>query len=90
MAGERIRGRALQEIRKRHFSKYPLCVMCQQAGRIKAAADLDHIIPIHKGGEDVPGNRQGLCADCHEKKTRADLGQRMKTKTGIDGWPVSA
>jgi hypothetical protein len=70
---ERIRGRELQEIRYQHFRLYPLCVRCEAAGRTRLATELDHIVALMNGGEDVPSNRQGLCRDCHAIKTAEDL-----------------
>lgn len=70
---ERIRGRRLQRIRQQHFSERPLCVLCEAKGITSLATELDHIIPLHKGGRDDDTNRQGLCSDCHRTKTRIDL-----------------
>lgn len=86
----RITGTRLQKIRARHFRLHPLCVHClaRVPPRIRAATELDHIVPLIHGGLDTEANRQGLCRDCHDIKTRADMGWREKTKTGIDGWPV--
>lgn len=81
-------GRRLQVIRKRHFQEKPLCVMCEAAGRSTLAEELDHIVPLMAGGEDVPENRQGLCKPCHETKTRRDMGWKDKPDIGLDGWPV--
>ncbi|MFA9288044.1 HNH endonuclease [Comamonas sp. SY3] len=90
----RITGRRLQRIRERHFDSYPLCVMCEKSGRVRLATELDHIIALVNGGLDFDRdrgcNRQGLCLDCHEDKTRSDLRQRPKTQIGSDGWPVDA
>lgn len=84
---ERIRGYRLQKIREEHFAEYPLCVMCQAEGRTTVATQLDHIMPLYKGGKDEPENRQSLCDVCHDVKTRRDLGQTIK---GCDanGLPV--
>ena len=88
---DRIRGRRLQRIRAEHFARHPLCVHCAEAGRTSAAVILDHIIALVNGGPDFDKdngtNRQGLCQDCSEAKTRADLEQRA---TGCDanGWPT--
>ena len=84
---KRIRGYRLQKIREEHFSENPLCVMCQAQGRTTIATDLDHIVPLYKGGKDEPENRQGLCTSCHEVKTRRDMGQSVKG-CGPDGIPV--
>lgn len=72
-ADYRIRGRALQQIRQKHFRREPLCVMCKDKGLVTLATELDHIVALVNGGTDTPDNRQGLCKPCHEIKTLADL-----------------
>jgi len=72
----RIRGRKLQTIRERLFAEHPLCVHCESAGRVRIATEVDHVVPLHCGGEDADSNRQGLCAECHAAKTREDLSYR--------------
>lgn len=48
------------------------CAKCPN--RIFAsAADIDHVIPLAHGGEDVDGNLQILCRPCHKAKTRIDF-----------------
>jgi 5-methylcytosine-specific restriction protein A len=81
----RIRGRKLQDIRKRHFEKHPLCVHCEAKGRVRLATELDHITPIAKGGRD-DGPKQGLCSDCHKAKTAQDMGYINRQPVGLDGW----
>ena len=66
----------------------PLCIKCTEAGRLKAATEVDHIIPLHKGGTDAHDNLQSLCHDCHAEKTAAEQGKRRKPEIGLDGWPV--
>ena len=83
---ERLRGRANQMRRAWYFANNPLCVHCKEKGIIEPAIELDHIIPLHKGGSDDEDNWQGLCVECHKVKTRQDLGQ--KPIIGLDGWPV--
>ncbi|MGF6877380.1 HNH endonuclease [Paraburkholderia sp. MM5477-R1] len=46
-------------------------------GFVTAAAEVDHIVPLFRGGTDAPGNLQSLCVPCHEAKTRDDFGQRQ-------------
>src|SRR3989304_7745274 len=75
---DRIRGYRLQKIREEHFGEKPLCIMCEAEGRVTIATELDHIVPLYKGGNDEPENRQGLCSACHEVKTRRDMGQSVK------------
>lgn len=86
---DRIRGRALQRIRARHLRLHPLCVTCQQRTPpvVRAATQLDHRVPLYKGGEETEENRQGLCDDCHREKTAADLGTTMRG-CDTEGMPV--
>ena len=90
---ERIRGRKLQRIRDDWFSRHPLCVKCAEKNIYRAATQLDHIIALTNGGKDFDQddgkNRQGLCDDCHDKKTRQDLGHKPRVRIGADGWPVT-
>lgn len=93
MAGQevkRIRGRALQALRDRLLSANPFCAMCNAHGLVTLATDLDHIVALANGGCNEDENLQGLCSECHELKTLADLGQRPRMDVGDDGWPVPA
>ena len=74
----RIRGRRLQRIRQSFLSEYPLCKKCKEKGKTRPAVEVDHIIPLFKGGADDWCNLQGLCLTCHQQKTREDLGLRPK------------
>lgn len=69
---ERTRGRTLQRLRDRLLRGQPLCVLCAQEGRMGAATDRDHIIPLAEGGSDTDENVQALCKDCHRAKTLAE------------------
>ena len=91
MTVQRERGRRNQETRRKHFAQHPLCVVCEQTGRVTLAKELDHIIALDNGGTNEPSNRQGLCIECHKVKTLADMGysQREERKAiGLDGWPL--
>jgi hypothetical protein len=48
---------------------FPLCAECQRQGITKLTDEIDHIIPLTEGGEDVDGNCQGLCFDHHAEKS---------------------
>jgi 5-methylcytosine-specific restriction endonuclease McrA len=87
---KRTTGSKLQQIRREHFSRHPLCVLCLKKTPpvIREAVVLDHIIALVNGGTDTHGNRQGLCGECHDDKTRQDLKQRVKPRIGVDGWPI--
>jgi 5-methylcytosine-specific restriction protein A len=86
---ERRRGRALMELRARHFRRHPLCVMCMAQGRLTEATQLDHIIPLVRGGLDDSSNVQGLCVPCHKVKTAIDMGHKQRPVIGLDGYPVT-
>jgi 5-methylcytosine-specific restriction enzyme A len=85
---KRLRGRKLQERRKRLLMRRPLCVHCQAQGRVTAATVLDHVVALINGGTDTEDNLQPLCDECHRLKTAADTGKTVKVQTGLDGWPV--
>jgi 5-methylcytosine-specific restriction protein A len=61
-----------------HFKRFPLCVHCRAQGLVRAAKQLDHIIPLWAGGEDIESNRQGLCIECHDVKTRDEATRRSR------------
>ncbi|WP_274535902.1 HNH endonuclease [Streptomyces sp. CB02923] len=49
------------------------CASCG-LGYLASAIDVDHIVPLSRGGEDVASNVQLLCKPCHKAKTRVDFG----------------
>lgn len=85
---ERIRGRALQRIRRAALQDNPCCVLCLARGKVAEAVQIDHIIALANGGKDTDENRQALCRACHDAKTRQDLGYRTRHITGANGWPI--
>ena len=63
-----------QKMRKVCLNRKPLCVTCEKSGIVRAAREVDHIIP-HRGDEKLFSdldNLQGLCKSCHSKKTREE------------------
>ena len=85
---ERIRGRTLQRIRAQLLRDEPLCLHCKDKGTTALAVEIDHIIPVHKGGSNDRENLQGLCKEHHRVKTTEDMGYRPRVTIGSDGWPV--
>ena len=85
---KRITGRTLQTLRARLLSDEPLCVHCTDQGRLSLAVEVDHIVPLYKGGSNEQDNMQGLCVECHKVKTAKDMGHRERVTIGVDGWPV--
>ena len=61
---------------KSYLSQNPWCAECKRQGRHEPATETDHIIP-HKGNRKLfwdKSNWQGLCHNCHSKKTASEDG----------------
>ena len=84
----RIRGYKGQKLRKARLQREPLCRHCLEKGIVRASTVPDHILALTNGGTDTDDNIQCLCADCHDRKTREDLGQKPKVTIGLDGFPI--
>jgi hypothetical protein len=67
----------------------PLCRSCDEKGFVTPGAEMDHIVPLFKGGSNDDHNLQMLCVECHRKKSADDLGVAYKPTIGVDGWPIS-
>jgi len=65
-------GRQWEKIRMLFLAKNPLCVHCQQAGRLSPATEVHHIIPVSQGGTDAEENLMALCKSCHSRITLKD------------------
>lgn len=82
-AASRGYGYAWQKARKIYLARYPLCVMCEQDGRVVTATVVDHVLP-HRGNEKLfwdISNWQSLCKPCHDRKTYLEdgaLGERKQ------------
>ncbi|RMG71918.1 MAG: HNH endonuclease [Chloroflexi bacterium] len=85
---KRTRGMTWMRIREAQLKREPLCRICYKDGRLVAATEVDHIVPLCKGGNDNRDNLQSLCCDCHKIKTRED--KNMKPITGVDGYPAAS
>jgi 5-methylcytosine-specific restriction protein A len=83
----RTRGRRWLRIRARQLRLHPLCAMCFEQGVLTEAAEVDHVIPLFRGGTDAEGNLQSLCGPCHERKTLEEQGKAL---SGCDahGLPI--
>lgn len=46
--------------------------LCRQCGA--PATDVDHILPLARGGTNEAGNLRSLCAGCHSRKTNREDG----------------
>lgn len=83
-------GYAWTKLRLRILRRdYGLCQPCKREGRLTLAQQVDHIIPVSKGGSNDAGNLQSICIACHNDKTRADLGQKASGACDTNGMPLS-
>lgn len=85
MQTPRTRGRAWQATRARVLGLNPLCAHCERKGFVTLAQQVDHILPLHKGGTDDANNLQGLCNACHDAKSLQDMGYRPRTRFDAKG-----
>lgn len=84
----RDKTEAARRRRLRYLREFPLCASCLKLGRTRVAVELDHIVPLHKGGPDDETNVQGLCRPCHAAKSAEERGFKAKPRIGPDGWPI--
>jgi len=54
-----------KELRKKYITSKSFCILCGSLENL----EIDHIIPLMKGGNNDKKNIQILCANCHLKKT---------------------
>jgi 5-methylcytosine-specific restriction protein A len=75
-SSERGYGYRWQKARHTYLKNNPLCVGCEKLGMVRAATEVDHIIP-HRGDQALfwdTSNWQGLCKPCHSRKTAREDG----------------
>lgn len=86
----RKRGRAAVEDRARIMRRDGgLCQSCLERGLVRVAHEIDHTVPLFKGGSDTDDNKRALCSFCHKTKTREDLGHKQGSACDVKGMPVS-
>jgi 5-methylcytosine-specific restriction endonuclease McrA len=81
---DRLYGRKWKAARQAYLAAHPLCVYCEQLGRVTAASVVDHITP-HRGDEKLfwdATNWQPLCEACHNG-AKAEL-EQTGTLRGCD------
>lgn len=64
-------GYRWQKARAGFLRKHPLCLHCEQEGRVTTATEVDHIVP-HRGDKSLfwdRSNWQPLCKTHHSRKT---------------------
>jgi 5-methylcytosine-specific restriction protein A len=62
-------GSRWKRLRLMMLRRFPICRRCPQA-----SSEVDHIVPLSKGGTDAMDNLQTLCHKCHSRKTVVEDG----------------
>lgn len=63
-----------RRVRLAHLKRQPLCVECERFGVAAPATDVDHVVPLRRGGTHAASNLQSLCHFHHSRKTAAEDG----------------
>ena len=85
----RTRGSKWVAIRRRILQRDGFrCVVCRAKGKLTLAEEVDHIVPLERGGTDDAVNLRALCKPCHVDVTNVQRGSVVKVRAGIDGWPL--
>jgi 5-methylcytosine-specific restriction enzyme A len=88
---KRFTYRNRQKARQAKLLANPLCEHCEARGLVVIATEVDHIIPLFKGGEeslDPTVNKQSLCSECHKIKTSKDMGHKVAYGCDANGIPL--
>lgn len=89
-AASRGYGHKWRKAREAYLKQHPLCVFCQQRGRLTPATVVDHIEP-HRGDMKLfwrRSNWQSLCKPCHDRdKARIEAGGALPG-CDDDGMPL--
>lgn len=67
-AAKRGYGRRWARLRLIVLRLEPMCRAC----KTRPAVDVDHIVPLRRGGTNAMDNLQPLCRSCHSTKTHSD------------------
>ena len=73
VAVDRIRGREHGRIRQRILVRDG--AQCRKCG-CGLDLEIDHVIPLSRGGQEADCNRQILCVDCHRVKSEQEEQER--------------
>lgn len=84
------RTKAWHRLRTITLRDNPLCVYCEQLGRLTPATVVDHVVP-HKGDEGLfydQGNLQSLCKPCHDSVKARQEARGVLVGSNENGYPV--
>lgn len=77
-----------QQLRRLRLNDHPLCERCEEQGRVTAATEVHHVVPVENGLTRQEKERlmydyfnlRALCHDCHVK-THTDMGRCGKAQS---------
>jgi 5-methylcytosine-specific restriction protein A len=79
---------AWRKLRDYQIAREPLCRECLSRGHVCAAVEVDHIVPLSRGGEELDENNiQSLCAKCHRAKSMREAAEG-RARSGRGGYPL--
>lgn len=91
-------GATWRRLRRVHLTRSPLCIKCEEAGRIVPATVVDHRKSFRRPDGSIddalrldPDNLDSLCKPCHDRKTARTEGPHAAKVAGkgsdLDGTP---
>ncbi|WP_315170176.1 HNH endonuclease signature motif containing protein [Alloprevotella tannerae] len=80
-----IQDKRWMRLRRAKLSETPLCERCTKEGRVRAATEVHHVVPIESAISEAEktrlaydfSNLQSLCRECHTK-THTEMGSRNR------------
>jgi len=73
-------GKNWEKIRQQVLMAEPTCRLCwEREKRTTASCEVDHIIPLSKGGTHERENLRGVCEPCHQERHRGEFGWKRKS-----------
>jgi len=83
-----IHDRRWLRLRRQRLTLHPVCEMCEKEGRVTAAVEVHHIVPVETGltfrqkAELMfsPSNVMALCHECHVR-VHTEMGRSGKAAT---------
>lgn len=82
MATRRDKRAVFARKRLRVLVRSPLCSVCG----MRASLEVDHIVPLAKGGSHDESNLRAVCRECHRKATRRAWAPPKVVDS--DGWRI--
>ena len=54
------------------------CAHCDEM--LQSTYEVDHVVPLHRGGDDDVSNCHALCKNCHAQKTQREECDRLRER----------